>query len=178
MAERGVIVRRLESIENFGSMDILCTDKTGTLTQGVVQLDGAPDMDGKPSTKVQMLAFINASMQSGLSNPLDDAIVQQNVAGLEEYCKVDEIPYDFIRKRLSVVVRHGDSNYLMITKGALENVLSVCTRVQIPGAEAALGEAEQTRIRQRFEAWSEQGYRVLGVAIREVIPQETFLFPE
>ena len=172
MAERGVIVRRLESIENFGSMDILCTDKTGTLTQGVVQLDGALDMDGKPSAQVHMLAFINASMQSGLSNPLDEAIVQQSVAGLEEYSKVDEIPYDFIRKRLSVVVQRRDSIYLMITKGALENVLSVCRRVKTPGGEAALGEVEQAGIRGRFEAWSEQGYRVLGIAVREVPPQE------
>src|SRR5512139_299654 len=85
MAERGVIVRRLESIENFGSMDILCTDKTGTLTQGVVQLDGALDADGNPSQQVQLFACLNASMQSGLANPLDEAIVQQCAANMEAY---------------------------------------------------------------------------------------------
>ncbi len=92
MAERGVIVRRLESIENFGSMDILCTDKTGTLTQGVVRLDGALDLDGNPSSQVQFFACLNASMQSGLSNPLDEAIVQQCATNTDEYAKVDEIP--------------------------------------------------------------------------------------
>ncbi|MGE5463896.1 MAG: magnesium-translocating P-type ATPase, partial [Syntrophothermus sp.] len=172
MAERGVIVRRLESIENFGSMDILCTDKTGTVTQGVVQLDGALDLNGDPSTQVLLLACLNASMQSGLSNPLDEAIVQKGAPGLEEYSKVDEIPYDFVRKRLSVIVQRRDSSRLLITKGALDNVLSVCTRVQTPGGESALGEAEQAEIQERFRGWSGQGYRVLGVAVRDIHSQE------
>ena len=105
MAERGVIVRRLESIENFGSMDILCTDKTGTLTQGVVQLDGALGCGWRTlASKCSMYAYLNAHMQTGLPNPLDEAIVRQAVDGAEAFDKVDEIPYDFIRKRLTVVV--------------------------------------------------------------------------
>jgi Mg2+-importing ATPase len=106
MATHGVIVRRLESIENFGSMDILCTDKTGTLTEGVVQLDGALDVQGQPSNEVFRYAFLNAHFQTGLTNPLDEAVLahaQPDVGGIS---KVDEVPYDFVRKRLSVVVHH------------------------------------------------------------------------
>ena len=172
MAERGVIVRRLESIENFGSMDILCTDKTGTLTQGVVRLDGALDLDGNPSSQVQLFACLNASMQSGLSNPLDEAIVQQCATNTDEYAKVDEIPYDFVRKRLSVVVRRKDSSHLLITKGALENVLAVCTRIQTPSGDCPLTEEDQAGVQKRFEDWSAQGYRVLGMAFREIHAQE------
>ncbi len=126
MAKRGVIVRRLESIENFGSMDILCTDKTGTLTQGVAQLDGALDVNGEPSALVNLYAFLNAKMQTGMQNPLDEAIVGKGASEGEGYVKVDEIPYDFIRKRLSVVVQRQGAAPQMITKGALENILAAC----------------------------------------------------
>jgi Mg2+-importing ATPase len=123
-------VRRLESIENFGSMDILCTDKTGTLTQGVVQLDGTLDVNGEPSEQVNLYAYLNAHFQTGLPNPLDEAIVNKRAPGSAEYSKVDEIPYDFVRKRLTVVVERTASAPYLITKGALENVLMVCSRVQ------------------------------------------------
>lgn len=126
MAQRGVIVRRLESIENFGSMDVLCTDKTGTLTVGVVQLDGALDVDGTASEQVQLYAYLNASMQTGLSDPLDDAVVRVGAKGASEYTKVDEIPYDFVRKRLSVVAEHENGSRYMITKGALDKLLAAC----------------------------------------------------
>lgn len=172
MAQRGVIVRRLESIENFGSMDILCTDKTGTLTQGVVKLDGALDVDGNPSAQVQFYACLNASMQTGLSNPLDEAIVYYGAQGLEEYIKVDEIPYDFIRKRLSVVASRRGSSRVMITKGALENILMACSKIQTSGGESVLDEGQWARVQKRFAAWSAQGYRVLGVAVKEVGVQE------
>jgi Mg2+-importing ATPase len=180
MAEHGVIVRRLESIENFGSMDILCTDKTGTLTQGVVKLNGTLGVNGEPSTQVQLYAYLNAKMQTGLPNPLDEAIISNEAEGIDEYVKVDEIPYDFIRKRLTVVVaqnarpehsRRGISPY-MITKGALDNVLEACSRVQTQGGESALDNGQQAQIRERFEGWSAQGYRVLGVAVKPVIAQE------
>lgn len=171
MAERGVIVRRLESIENFGSMDILCTDKTGTLTQGVVQLDGALDVNGNPSKQVQLYAYLNAKMQTGLANPMDEAIARQELQVAKAFEKVDEIPYDFVRKRLTVVVR--DSNaHLMITKGALDNVMAVCSRVQTLGGETDLDESQPAQIQERFEQWSAQGYRVLGVAVKPVGAQE------
>lgn len=167
MGRHGVIVRRLESIENFGSMDILCTDKTGTLTEGVVRLDGALDVNGESSELVRLYAYLNAKMQTGLPNPLDEAIVQKEVQEAERYSKVDEIPYDFIRKRLSVVVQDGTLHY-MLTKGALDNVLSVCSRVKIGAEETSLEDGIRTKVQQQYEAWSAQGYRVLGVAVKTV----------
>jgi Mg2+-importing ATPase len=170
MAREGVIVRRLESIENFGSMDMLCTDKTGTLTEGIVELDGALDIQGEPSMPVLGWAYLNAHFQTGLSNPLDEAILKNQVS-LDETCKVDEIPYDFVRKRLSVVISQAGKDYL-VTKGALDNVLEVCTCFRRGEIEAPLTEAERARVRQRYAGWSEQGLRVLGVAVKEV-PQQS-----
>jgi Mg2+-importing ATPase len=168
MAKGGVIVRRLASIENFGSMDVLCTDKTGTLTLGVVQLDGALDASGQPSDEVFRLTYLNAHFQTGLSNPLDEAILAHGRPDLDGVEKVDEVPYDFVRKRLSVVVRQAGkgevTSPLLITKGALDNVLAVCSRVQQGEALVPLDDAHLAEIQQRFAAWSEQGYRVLGVA--------------
>ena len=134
MAKRGVIVRRLNSIENFGSMDVLCTDKTGTLTEGVVRLDGALDAQGQPSEAVLRYAYLNAHYQTGLNNPLDEAIqAAAQKAGLDISAeqKVDEIPYDFVRKRLSVVTANAQGERTLITKGALDNILSICTSVQV-----------------------------------------------
>jgi Mg2+-importing ATPase len=167
MAGKGVIVRRLTSIENLGSMDVLCTDKTGTLTEGAVHLEGALDLDGQPSAQVLRYAYLNARFQTGLTNPLDEAIqasAQLDVTGVQ---KLDEVPYDFVRKRLSIVVRDGPSGpaALMITKGALDNVLAVCTTVQSGETVIPLDDKQQARIQQRYGAWSGQGYRVLGVAI-------------
>jgi Mg2+-importing ATPase len=172
MAKHGVIVRRLESIENFGSMDILCTDKTGTLTQGVVHLDGALDVNGEPSERVSLYAYLNAKMQTGLNNSLDEAIVNKGAKDAGDYTKVDEIPYDFIRKRLTVVAEKNNSSPYMITKGALENVLAVCSRIQIGDEEKVLDNNQQSGIQERYQAWSAQGYRVLGVAFKPVSRQE------
>lgn len=168
MGKSGVIVRRLEAIENFGSMDILCTDKTGTLTEGVVQLNGVVDVQGLPSEKLRLLARLNASMQTGIANPLDDAIIAQEDPGAEQYDKVDEIPYDFIRKRLSIVVRDNTNLRTMITKGALLNVLEICSQVEVQGKPIPLESDNLADINQRFENWSEQGYRVLGIATRNM----------
>jgi Mg2+-importing ATPase len=195
MAQRGVIVRRLNAIENLGSMDVFCTDKTGTLTEGVVRLDGAVDTEGQPSETVLRYATLNAAHQTGLNNPLDEAIqARAREAGLDisSEQKVDEIPYDFVRKRLSVVVAHARGERplawerMLITKGALENVLSVCTGVQAGptsvGALAAgaptpelalLDDVRRAQIEQRYSAWSEQGFRVLGLATRAVDERPT-----
>src|SRR5512141_3094653 len=133
MAKRGVIVRRLNAIENFGSMDVLCTDKTGTLTEGVVSLDGALDPNGQPSLSVLRYAYLNAHHQTGLNNPLDEAVnayAEKSGVDISTEQKVNEIPYDFIRKRLSVVVSNVQGKHTLITKGALEPILSICTNVQ------------------------------------------------
>ncbi len=168
MAKHGVIVRRLESIENFGSMDILCTDKTGTLTQGVVQLDGALDVHSNPSAQVGLFAFLNASMQTGLANPLDEAIITMGAKDADGFSKLDEIPYDFVRKRLSIVVKAKDGSAVLITKGALQKVLAVCTRVETENGKIDFDDQMQIGIQDKFEAWSAQGYRVLGIATKSV----------
>ena len=172
MAKHGVIVRRFESIENFGSMDILCTDKTGTLTQGVARLYGSFDVTGAPSKLVNLYVFLNAKMQTGMQNSLDDAIINQPIEGIQGYTKVDEIPYDFIRKRLSIVVEKDGTVHKLISKGALKNILSVCSKVQMEDEEIDLGEEEQIKIRTKFEMWSAQGYRVLGVANKSLSNQQ------
>ncbi|HEX9029614.1 MAG TPA: magnesium-translocating P-type ATPase, partial [Anaerolineales bacterium] len=179
MAARGVIVRRLESIENFGSMDILCTDKTGTVTEGVVRLDKALDPQGNPAQTVLRYAYLNAHFQTGLSNPLDEAIVAaypKDDPAVQQVQKADEIPYDFIRKRLSVVVCEPDGQKecavtRMVTKGALKNILEVCSRVQQDGQAVPLDATQSERIQGCFTEWSGQGFRVLGVATREMPEQ-------
>jgi Mg2+-importing ATPase len=173
MANAGVIVRRLASIENFGSMDVLCTDKTGTLTEGVVRLDGALGFDGQPSEAVLRVAYLNAHFQTGLSNPLDEAIVTHASPDITGVAKIDEIPYDFVRKRLGVVVEEGDARQLIV-KGALEMVLSVCTQV-LDGTDTILmDDAHHEAIRQRYGDWSAQGSRVLGVAAKSVGEQPVY----
>lgn len=174
MAADGVIVRRLESIENFGSMDVLCTDKTGTLTVGVVSLDGAMDVPGQPAEDVFRYAYLNACFETGLSNPLDEAITTHAQPDVSAYTKVDEVPYDFVRKRLSIVVKTPQGERLQITKGALDNILEVCTRVQEGDGSAPLDAAQRQQLQQRYTAWSEQGYRVLGVAVRTMPEQARY----
>jgi Mg2+-importing ATPase len=175
MAGVGVIVRRLASIENFGSMDVLCTDKTGTLTEGVVQLDGAVDAQGQPSDAVLRYACLNARFQTGLANALDEAILAHEQPKLNDFVKIDEIPYDFVRKRLSVVVQDSTkgpaADPVLITKGALDGVLAVCTQLQENQLTVALDDAHQARLRSRYAEWSSQGYRVLGVATRSGLSQ-------
>ena len=169
MAAKGVIVRRLESIENFGSMDVLCTDKTGTLTLGVVQLDAALNVKGSASPSVFRYAYLNAHYQTGMANPLDEAILAKESLDVVNTSKVDEIPYDFVRKRLSVVVKDEDQ-LLLITKGALENVLEVCNQLELDGKYLPYDEAVCEEVHQLFVGWSEQGYRVLGVSHKPVDP--------
>ncbi len=167
MAKAGVIVRRLSSIENFGSMDVLCTDKTGTLTEGVVRLDGALDASGQPSDAVFRWAYLNASFQTGLANPLDEAILAHGRPDIAGVVKVDEVPYDFVRKRLSVVVAQPSGPPCIIVKGALDNVLAACSWVQEGDELTPLDDARRAEIERRLADWSERGYRVLGLAVGE-----------
>jgi P-type Mg2+ transporter len=174
MAAKGVIVRHLNAIENLGAMDILCTDKTGTLTRGVVVLDGAMDVEGNVDANILQLAVFNASLQTGMRNAMDDAITLagKTLAPCPDASKLDEVPYDFVRKRLSVVVANApEAARLMVTKGALDNVLEVCTQVRSGEQLLALSDTERATIAQRFADWSEQGFRVLGLATR-VLPEQ------
>jgi len=169
MAEEQVIVRRLSAIENFGSMDVLCSDKTGTLTEGHVKLQGAHDAEGNVSTTVLLHAVLNATFESGFTNPIDEALRAQSNIDLTGCTKCDEVPYDFIRKRLSIVVEHAvvDPRHLMITKGAFANVLAVCTQVATKNGEVPMT-GMQVALQQRFADYSNAGHRVLGLATRDV----------
>ncbi len=167
MAQERVIVKRLASIENFGSMNVICSDKTGTLTEGSVHLRSALDVEGAPSEKLFLHAYLNAFYETGFTNPIDEAIRSQRQFDLSGYRKTDEIPYDFLRKRLSILVAHGDT-HLMVTKGALQNVLAVCSAAET-GAGTLLDIAVmQDRIRQHFEEFSSKGFRTLGVAYKNM----------
>ncbi len=157
MAAHGVIVRRLNAIENLGSMDILCCDKTGTLTEGDVHLEGAFDAAGAGSSDVLRLGAINAAFDTGLANPLDEGILAAFKPDLGVLEKLDEIPYDFVRKRVSVVVRDA-GRVRLIAKGALEPLLAVASRSTL----------DQARIRSLFASWTGRGFRVLGVAVRDL----------
>ena len=177
MAKKGVIVRQLASIENFGSMDVLCTDKTGTLTLGVVSLDGALDPLGDASDQVFLNAYLNAHFQTGLVNALDEAILQHAQPEIGRFNKTEEIPYDFVRKRLSISVQDTTlqkSTYTLITKGALDNVLEASTHILEDGQAVLLDKKRQDALQVKFADWSEQGFRVLGVATKEVAPQPEY----
>jgi P-type Mg2+ transporter len=168
MALNKVIVKRLASIENFGSMNVLCSDKTGTLTEGVVKLHSALNVDGHESEKVLLYAFLNASYETGFMNPIDEAIRKHRPFDLSSYKKLDEVPYDFIRKRLSILISEGDT-HLMITKGALSNVLGVCSSVEIAaGRIVDIGTVEE-HVQRQFEEFSRKGFRTLGVAYKNVV---------
>lgn len=178
MAAAGVIVRRLSAIENFGSLTVLCTDKTGTLTEGVVRLENAMDPAGNPSPDVFRLAYLNAHFQTGLSNPLDQSILSGAQPDISAVRKINEIPYDFVRKRLTVVVcEESDScgqSVRMITKGAFEPMLECCSSVQEGDQEVPLTADRRAALLKRYEEWSQQGIRVLGVAAREHALKDTF----
>ncbi len=161
MSTRRVIVRRLDAIEDFGSMDVLCTDKTGTLTEGRIELASALDAAGAPDAEVARLAAINAGLQSAFPNPLDVAIADAHPVpdGVE---RLDEVPFDFSRRRLGVLAR-DDGREVLIVKGAFRAVLDVCDTVQVGGRAERL-EAHRDRIERHFEELGGQGLRVLGVA--------------
>ncbi len=168
MAEERVIVRRLASIENLGGMDVLCSDKTGTLTEGKVRLHVVVDASGKPSEKARLYAYLNASLQSGYSNPIDVAIVTEDKVEATGYVKLDEVPYDFIRKRLSVLVAGGGKNVL-ITKGSLASVLEVCTDAEDTPDNVVHLDVIRPQIERLFGEFSGQGLRTLGVAYRDMV---------
>jgi len=165
MARQKVIVRRLASIENFGSMNVLCSDKTGTLTQGRAQIRTALDVEGNESDKVRQYAYLNAAFETGFVNPLDEAIRSQCQFDASAYRKLDEVPYDFLRKRLSVLAAKGDER-LMVTKGAVPQVLSVCTMAETGGGKIEDLSSVQPLIEKRFDELSRQGLRTIGVAYR------------
>jgi P-type Mg2+ transporter len=167
MAAKKVIVKRLAAIENFGSMNVLCSDKTGTLTEGQVHIQSAVDVNGQHSEKALFYAYLNASYETGFINPIDQAIRTHRQFDITGYKKLDEVPYDFIRKRLSILVTKDDSP-LLITKGALPNVLSVCSSAEISDGNIIPIALVQEQVQQHFVDLSNKGFRILGVAYRHM----------
>ncbi len=166
MASYKVIVKRLSSIENLGSMNVLCSDKTGTLTEGVVHIKSSLDVKGNESDEVFFYAYLNAIYETGFPNPIDEAIRSYKILDVSSYKKLDEIPYDFSRKRLTVLVSKDDER-VMITKGALSNVLSICSHAKFQ-AETVEIENVREQILQKFTELSQQGFRVLGTSYKNL----------
>ncbi|MGB9604368.1 MAG: magnesium-translocating P-type ATPase, partial [Bryobacteraceae bacterium] len=173
MANNKVLVKQLATIEDFGSLDILCTDKTGTLTEGDVALDRQVDILGEDSPEVLRLAYLNSYFQGGVPSALDAAILKHEHPPASEYAKQDEIPFDFTRKRLSVVLRRGEE-LVMVTKGEVESMLEICATALVKGAVRPLDEALRAKATETFQALSAQGYRTLAVAFRRPENSATF----
>jgi Mg2+-importing ATPase len=170
MARRKVIVKRLAAIENFGSMDILCSDKTGTLTRGQITVDRHVNLRGENDESVIQLAALNSVYQTGLKSPMDLAVLSHEHPAVTRYARVDEIPFDFQRRRVSVVVEDGGER-LLITKGAPESVLPACAQVELDGAAKPFDPAARAAADDLFRRLSADGYRALAVAYRHVEPQ-------
>ncbi len=168
MAQENVIVKRLASIENFGSMNVLCSDKTGTLTEGVVKVKSVADINGITKDKVFLYAYLNANFETGFTNPIDEAIRSFNQADISGYKKHDEIPYDFIRKRLSIVASHNDE-CLMITKGAVPNILEVCSAAETGEGEIVEIASVIKQIQNQYTVYSSNGLRTLGIAYKNMV---------
>jgi len=168
MAQKKVIVKRLASIENFGSMNVLCSDKTGTLTEGLVTLDSFMDADGNKNEKIILYSYLNSFFEKGFTNPMDEAVRKYKQFQIEGFQKLDEVPYDFIRKRLSVLVSSEDKKNIVITKGALVNVLDVCTKAELADGSKVDIQSFKERILKRFEELSNKGFRVLAIAYRNL----------
>jgi len=168
MARRRVIVKRLAAIHNLGAMDVICTDKTGTLTEARMRLVRAVDGAGAESRRVFELAWLNSHFETGLKSPLDDAILEDDNIDISAWCKLDEVPFDFERRRVSVLVEKG-SERILIVKGAPEDVLRLCTSTeQLDRGTVALTEAGRGKLMASFERIGEDGCRALGVAYRRV----------
>jgi len=165
MLKQRVIVKKLSSIFNFGEVNVLCTDKTGTITEGNVVVKDMVDLNGTSDDRIRVYAWLNASLQNGFTNPIDAAIASLPVEA-QGYEKVNEIPYDFIRKRLSVAVKKNGLQFF-VTKGALTNVLEACSEIEwAQGNSSPLDQPIRKDIENRFEAYSREGYRVLGIAYK------------
>lgn len=175
LSRKKVIVKRLDAIQNFGAMDVLCTDKTGTLTQDKIFLERHTDVFGQPSDDVLEMAYLNSYYQTGLKNLLDVAVLEHIEVHRElevstAFRKVDEIPFDFSRRRMSVVVAEHDEHHLLICKGAVEEILGVCGKVRHCETDEPMTAELLTRMREITAALNEEGLRVVAVASKELPP--------
>jgi Mg2+-importing ATPase len=167
MSKKGVVVKHLPSIENFGSMNVLCTDKTGTLTENRISLVSHVDAEGDDDDKVLLYSYLNSHFQTGLKSPLDEAVLAHKEVDIEGFEKIDEVPFDFIRRRVSVVVEQKRQR-VFIAKGAPEDVLKVSGYYEVGGVISDITEEKRKSIEQRFFDMSSDGLRVLGVAYKRL----------
>jgi Mg2+-importing ATPase len=172
MSKRGVIVKELASIQNFGNMDVLCTDKTGTLTENKVRLLLYVDLEGNENAKVLLYTFLNSHYETGLKNPLDEAILEHREVHVEDYEKIDEVPFDFVRRRVSVVAERERERFF-ITKGAPEEIFKACSYYEFSEKIYDLTAETERRIEQKYYDLSADGFRVLGVAYKKVKEEKT-----
>ena len=173
MARKKVIVKRLNAIQNFGAMDVLCTDKTGTLTQGKIVLEKHLDVHGEPSEKVLHFGYLNSFHHTGLKNLLDQAILnhdelKDHLQADAKYRKIDEIPFDFVRRRMSVVVEDDSGLNTLICKGAVDEVMSCCTRVEVKGELIEVMPEHDAKRRQLADDLNAQGFRVIALAYKQM----------
>ena len=169
MSEKGAIVKHPESIQNFGSMDVLCTDKTGTLTDNQIALVRHLDAEGNDSETVLHYSYINSYFQTGLKSPLDEAILNFRHIDIDDFTKNDEIPFDFVRRRVSIVAT-GKSGKVIVSKGAPEEILKVCTSVEKDGAVQPLTDEGRAGITNLYHSLSADGFRALAVCYRPLDP--------
>ena len=167
MAREKVIVKQLAAIQNFGSIQILCSDKTGTLTTGDMALERSIDPVGNPSERPLELAWINSSFETGIRSPLDAAILKHKTAKVEGYEKRDEVPFDFERRRVSIVVE-ASGGRLLITKGAPEGIVALCTSYEASGEDREMGQSSRKDAKHACDDLSGQGFRMLAVAYRKI----------
>ncbi len=173
MAGKKVIVKRLNAIQNFGAMDVLCTDKTGTITKGKIVLEKHLDVRGEPSEKVLHYGYLNSYHHTGLKNLLDEAILdheelEERLKANEKYRKIDEIPFDFVRRRMSVVIEDETGLNILICKGALDEVMSQCSRMEINGEVVAMSPEYDAKSRQLAGVLNGEGFRVIALAYKEM----------
>ncbi|MFI5187430.1 MAG: HAD-IC family P-type ATPase, partial [Chitinophagales bacterium] len=166
MLKKKVIVKKLSSIFNFGEINVLCTDKTGTITEGSVKVKEFVNADGNDNEDLKLWASLNACLQSGFANPIDDAIKKLNT-DISGYSKLGEVPYDFTRKRLSVLVKKNTISTI-ITKGAFANILAVCDQFETNGSDSKIDDAKKADLEKRFKDYSEGGLRVLAICKKDV----------
>lgn len=170
MAQKQVIVKRLAAVQDLGAMDVLCTDKTGTLTEGCIRLERHVDAQGRESERVLGLAYLNSYFETGLKSPLDDAILAHKEINVSSWRKVDEVPFDFERRRVSVLVeKEEEGKRLLVVKGAAEDILRLSTTYEIGGAAPVpFDNAAREQAVVVFESLAREGFRTLGIAWRSV----------
>ncbi len=179
MSKEKVIIKKLNAIQNFGAMDILCTDKTGTLTENRIVLVRHLDVYGKENVHVLNLAYLNSYFQTGLKNLMDAAVIErkEELKSVEEkdtYKKIDEIPFDFARRRMSVIVQDKDGQDFLICKGAVEEILAISTNVEEDGSVVAISEKSHQSLRDLTHKLNEDGLRVIAVAYKKIDQQKHF----